>query len=259
MTITPELFGLSREEAARRVGVDAIAEEAHRFGVSEDYQLDAPGARPGLSPTQAWKRARFDEAWAQGETLITGIGQGFVLCSPLELAVMTARVANGGKPVRPYIVEGRPHPISDAEEAAEPLADPAHIAIVKDAMMSVTDEPGGTAYWALETRGIDIPGVGMAGKSGTSQVRRITPEERARGVIRNEDLPWRRRDHGLFIAFAPYDRPRYAIALIVEHGGGGSSAAARPARDILREILLRDPERFAQAEAAAGAGERPPG
>jgi penicillin-binding protein 2 len=228
-------------EAARRAGVDAIAAEARRFGFEEDFALDAPGALSGHVPTEAWKRAYLDEPWATGETLITGIGQGFVLATPLELAVMTARVANGGRAVRPYIVEGRPHPVETPPE--EPLADPAHIARVQDAMMSVTDEAGGTAYWALNARGIDIPGVRMAGKTGTSQVRRITPEERARGVISNDDLPWRRRDHGLFVAFAPYEAPKYAIALVVEHGGGGSSAAAAPARDILREILLRDPSR----------------
>jgi penicillin-binding protein 2 len=238
-------------EVARRVGVDRLAEEAHRFGLGEDFTLDAPGARPGIVPTEAWKRARYDEPWNGGETLIAGIGQGYVLASPLELAVATARIANGGIPIRPYIVEGREHLLEEPPEA--PIADPEHIALVKDAMMAVTDEPGGTAYWPLDAKGIDIAGVRMAGKTGTSQVRRITPEERLQGVIRNEDLPWRRRDHGLFIAFAPYDAPRYAIALIVEHGGGGSSAAARPARDILREILLRDPTRLADAgEGARG-------
>ncbi len=239
-------------EVAKRLGVDRIAEEARLFGIEEDFALDAPGARPGHVPTVAWKRARFDEPWAGGETLITGIGQGFVLASPMELAVMTARVANGGMPVRPYVVAERPHLLVDgAPPPLAPLAAPEHIALVKDAMMAVTDEAGGTAYWALETKGIDIPDMRMAGKTGSSQVRRITPEERARGVISNEDLPWRRRDHGLFIAFAPYDAPRYAIALIVEHGGGGSTAAAKPARDILREILLRDPTRVAAAEGGA--------
>jgi penicillin-binding protein 2 len=236
-------------EVARRVGVDRMAAEARLFGFGEDFALDAPGARPGHVPTEAWKRSRYNESWTTGETFNTGIGQGYVLASPLELAVATARIANGGIPVRPYIVEGRPHPVTD-ESLPTPLADPEHIAFLKDAMMAVTDEPGGTAYGpsALQGKGIDIPGVRMAGKTGTSQVRRITPEERARGVVSNADLPWRRRDHGLFIAFAPYDAPRYAIALIVEHGGGGSSAAARPARDILRQILLRDPTRLAAAE-----------
>jgi penicillin-binding protein 2 len=236
-------------EVARRVGVDLLSEEARRFGFEEDFALDAPGARPGTMPTEAWKRARFDEPWNGGETLITGIGQGFVLASPLELAVATARIANGGIPIRPYIVEGRPHPLPETSAAS--VADPEHLAIVQEAMMAVTDEAGGTAYWALDAKGIDIEGVRMAGKTGTSQVRRITPEERARGVVRNEDLPWRRRDHGLFIAYAPYDAPRYAIALIVEHGGGGSSAAAKPARDILREVLLRDPTRLAASDTGA--------
>lgn len=236
-------------EVGRRLGPDRIAEEARLFGFEEDFELDAPGQRPGLVPTEAWKRARFDEPWAGGESLIVAIGQGYVLASPLELAVMTARLANGGKPIRPYIVQGRPKP---TPETVEPIADPAHIALLNDAMMGVTDEAGGTAYWALETKGIDIPGMRMAGKSGTSQVRRITAEERARGVISNEDLPWRRRDHGLFIAFAPYDAPRYAVAVIVEHGGGGSSAAAKPCRDILREILLRDPTRLAQNAGGQG-------
>jgi penicillin-binding protein 2 len=236
-------------EAARRVGIALLSAEARLFGVEEDFALDAPGARTGLVPTEAWKRARFDEPWNGGETLIAGIGQGYVLTSPLELAVATARIANGGRAVRPYIVEGR-SPEQPAVDAA-PLADPAHIALVREAMMAVTDEVGGTAYSALEYKGIGIEGVRMGGKTGTSQVRRITAEERARGVIRNEDLPWRRRDHGLFIAFAPYDAPRYAIALVVEHGGGGSTAAARPARDILREILLRDPSRLASAETGA--------
>jgi penicillin-binding protein 2 len=238
-------------EVSRRVGIDRISAEARLFGVEEDFALDAPGARPGLAPTEAWKRSRYDEGWAGGDTLVAGIGQGYVLTSPLELAVLTARIANGGRAIRPYVVAGRP-----AEQPAvdgPPLADPEHVALVKDAMMAVTDEVGGTAYSALQYKGIDIEGVRMAGKTGSSQVRRITPEERARGVIGNDDLPWRRRDHGLFIAFAPYDAPRYAIALIVEHGGGGSVAAARPARDILREILLRDPTRLADAgEGAQG-------
>jgi penicillin-binding protein 2 len=241
-------------EVARRVGIDAIAAEARLFGFEEDFALDAPGSRPGTVPTEAWKRARFDEPWNGGETLIAGIGQGYVLASPLELAVMTARLANGGRPVRPYIVSGRPNGQAEAPPAlpTEPLADPAHLEIVRAGMLGVAEEAGGTAYWALETKGIDIPGVRMAGKSGSSQVRRITMEERARGVIRNEDLPWRRRDHGLFVAFAPYDAPRYAVAVIVEHGGGGSTAAARPCRDILREILLRDPTRLAQNAGGQG-------
>ncbi len=239
-------------EVARRVGIDLISAEARLFGVTEDFALDAPGARPGLAPTEAWKRSRYDEGWAGGDTVVAGIGQGYVLCSPLELAVMTARIANGGRAIRPYIIANRP--VEQPPADTPPIADPAHLALITDAMMAVTDEVGGTAYSALQYKGIDIEGVRMAGKTGSSQVRRITPEERAAGVISNADLPWRRRDHGLFIAFAPYDAPRYAIALIVEHGGGGSTAAAPPARDILREIVLRDPSRLASSEDAGAAG-----
>lgn len=229
-------------EAAKRLGVDRIAEEARRFGLSEDFALDAPGALEGLIPTEAWKRARYDEAWAQGETLITGIGQGFVLTSPLELAVMTARIASG-RFVRPYIVEGRPpEPLYGPDDV---LAAPEHLAICREAMMGVVEESVGTAYWSLGQKGIDLPGVRMAGKTGTSQVFRITEEERRRGVRRQEELPWRRRDHGIFIAFAPYDAPRYAIAVVIEHGAHGSTAAAPPARDILRQLILRDPARVA--------------
>ncbi len=239
-------------EMARRVGVDALADEAHRFGLGERYPFEAPGVREGLVPTEAWKRARYDEPWAEGETFNTGIGQGFLLTSPLQLAVMTARIANGGRPVMPRIVlEDEPfQPVAMPEDG--PVADAEHIALIRDAMHGVCHEWGGTAFNALGQVGVDIPGIEMGGKTGTSQVRRITAEERARGVIRNQDLPWRRRDHGLFVCFAPYDQPRYAVCVVVEHGGGGSTAAARPARDILREILRRDPDlRAAQAEAEA--------
>lgn len=238
-------------EIARRLGVDAIAEEARRFGLGERYTLETPGARSGVVPTEAWKRARFDEPWAQGETLITGIGQGFLLASPMQLAVMTARIANGGKPVTPKVMLGDApfEPVAMPEEG--PIADPEHLAMMVDAMTAVCHEWGGTAFYRLDQHGLGMDGVLMAGKTGTSQVRRITEEERASGVIRNEDLPWNRRDHGLFVAFAPVERPRYAIALIVEHGGSGSAAAAPPARDILREMLLRDPN-FAAERARSG-------
>ncbi len=151
---------------------------------------------------------------------------------------MTARLANGGRPVEPHIVVP-PGGIKPPPATSAPIADPAFIALMQDAMHSVTDEAGGTAYWALGARGLDYEGLGMAGKTGTSQVRRITPEERAAGVIANEDLPWRRRDHALFVGYAPYDAPEYAVAVIIEHGGSGSRAAAPPARDILREMVRR--------------------
>lgn len=236
-------------DLARRVGIQAIADEARRFGLGQRYDIHLPGGLAGIVPDPAWKRANREEAWAEGETLNTGIGQGFINASPLQLAVMMARLTNGGRPVVPVMLR--------SEVPAEPymagLADPDHLTWMMDAMMSVTDEAGGTAYWSLGAKGIDIDGMKMMGKTGTSQVRYISREERAAGVIRNEDLPWRRRDHALFVAAAPFENPRYAIALVVEHGGSGSRAAAPPARDILREMVRRDPSRVAMA-AAQGQG-----
>lgn len=191
-----------------------------------------------------------------GDRLNEAIGQGYVLASPLQLAVMTARIANGGRKVEPVILKDDV-PSDDDLAALERVGDPLHIQLMQDAMFSVTEEAGGTAFYALRRNdrggidfgrtGLDVAETQMAGKTGTSQVRRITAEERAQGVVKNEDLPWRRRDHGLFVGYAPFDNPRYAIAVIVEHGGGGSTAAARPARDILKRILECDGSLDAEA------------
>ncbi len=239
-------------EVAKRVGVDRLAEEALRFGLGSAFGLAAPGGKNGLVPTEAWKRARFDEAWAQGETLIAGIGQGFLLASPLQMAVLTARIATG-RAISPRVMFNE-QPTPRAEDLgleSQMLAAPEHLAIVRDGMMAVAEEAGGTAYYALGMKGIDLPGVKMAGKTGTSQVFRITEEERADGVRKAGELPWRLRDHGLFIGFAPFDKPKYAVCVVVEHGGGGSTAAAAPARDILREIVRRTPGLVADAGAPA--------
>ena len=232
-------------EMARRIGIDAIAEEARAFGLGEHYPLVSPGGRRGTVPDRAWKLAELGEHWAGGETLIAGIGQGFLTTSPLQLALMTARLANGGKPVRPVLAYNED--LQPYVHDGPPLADPAHISFVLDSMMAVTEEPGGTAYWALGTKGLDLDGFKMGGKTGTAQVRRISAEERAAGVIKNEELPWRFRDHALFVCFAPVEAPRYALAVVVEHGGSGSSAAAPPARDILREMVRTAPQSRIQA------------
>ena len=242
-------------EISRRVGIDRIAEMAKRFGLGQDLELDIPGSRPGLIPTKAWKRAIIGQPWVQGETLVSAIGQGFVLATPLQLATMTARLANGGKAVTPFIARdvmdhdslaGRP-------EAAPPDigVNPGHLDLVVKAMGRVTNTRRGTAYRAR----IMVPGMAMAGKTGTSQVRRISRAERAAGILRNDQLPWKRRDHALFVGFAPVEAPRYAVAVVVEHGGGGSSVAAPIARDIMIETLKRDPA--GQAPGADVAGTRP--
>ncbi len=225
-------------ETSRRVGIDAIAAMARKLGLGALTGLDLPGERAGLIPTKAWKRQNFDEAWQVGETLVSAIGQGFVSTTPLQLAVMTARLVNGGKAVTPRLLRGHRGDAVIVEPAFEALGIPErHLAIVREGMDRVVNDPRGTAHRAR----IDEPGWAMGGKTGTSQVRRITMAERARGVTRNEDLPWHRRDHALFVGYAPVDEPRYACAVIVDHGGGGSKAAAPIARDLLSEAQRLSP------------------
>jgi penicillin-binding protein 2 len=244
-------------ETALKLGVDRIAAVAGKFGLGDRIGIDLPSEAPGLIPTRAWKRKQFRDKWHPGETVITGIGQGYVLATPMQLAVMTARLASG-KAVEPRLFrglyeEGKGVDTGDyVPRFAELGFNAAKLGLVRDGMNAVTNEPGGTAHW---TRIVEEE-YRMAGKTGTSQVRRITLAERARGVIRNEDLPWERRDHALFVAYAPVDKPRYACVVIVEHGGSGSRAAAPVAKDILREAQLRNsaaPTRVAAAAAAGGA------
>jgi penicillin-binding protein 2 len=219
-------------DVARRVGVDGISEAARRLGLGERLELPLTALRDGLMPTREWKRRNRDEAWQVGDTLNAGIGQGFTLATPLQLATMTARLASG-RAVEPRLIRavgGRPEPAPEAPSLEFPARD---LALVREAMADVVNGKRGTARRSR----FHHPEIRMAGKTGTSQVRRITMAERARGVTRNEDLPWNRRDHALFVAYAPVEAPRYACAVVVEHGGGGSKAAAPIARDVLMRAV----------------------
>jgi penicillin-binding protein 2 len=220
-------------DVARRVGPDRIAEMAQKFGMGKPSGIDLPGERAGLVPTRDWKQATLGEAWAAGETLVIGIGQGYVLATPLQLAILTARLANGKIAVQPRLA--RPNDQGEREVNAPPAARlgvrQASLDIVREGMKAVVNRQRGTAYGSR----IHIPGQAMAGKTGTSQVRRISMRERNTRVIKNEDKAWEERDHALFIGYAPMDKPRFAIAVVVEHGGNGSKAAAPVARDILIE------------------------
>jgi penicillin-binding protein 2 len=218
-------------DLARRAGIDRIAEVARVFGLGKPVGIDLPRERGGLMPDRNWRLANFGEPWQPGETLVAGIGQGFTLTTPLQLAVMTARIANGKYAVRPRLV--RPEEPEGWPELGIPDD---QMRIVQDGMNRVTNEVGGTAYGAR----IQEPGMAMAGKTGTAQVRRITLAERLKGVKKNEDLPWEQRDHALFVGFAPVGAPRYAVAVVVEHGGGGSKVAAPIARDALIEAQRRN-------------------
>jgi len=218
-------------DIAERVGIDKITAMAQRLGLGLRHDLPLSGIAEGLTPTKSWKERRRGAAWVVGDTLNAGIGQGFVLASPLQLAVMTARLASDRAVVPRLVksVDGVETPVSAPPLGLQPEA----LALVRQAMFAVSNERRGTAYGSR----IDAEALRMAGKTGTSQVRNITTEERRQGVFRNEDLPWNRRDHALFVAFAPHDAPRYAVTVVVEHGGGGSTAAAPIARDVLLYAL----------------------
>jgi penicillin-binding protein 2 len=230
-------------DISRKVGIDNIAAMANAFGLGDRVGIDLSGEKGGVIPTRDWKLANIGEAWQGGETLVASIGQGFVLTTPLQLATMTARIA-GGRQVIPRLTrgvraDGEPIEGDGLVPPQFPLLDvsPEHLQVVREGMDAVSNHPRGTAYRAR----IAEEGLELAGKTGTSQVRRITMAERAAGVTKNEDLPWRRRDHALFVSFAPVHKPRYCCAVVVEHGGGGSAVAAPIARDILLETQRRDP------------------
>ncbi len=215
-------------DVAQRVGIDRISEVANQLGLGQRHDLPMSGIAEGLTPTRAWKEVRRGEPWQQGDTLNATIGQGFTLASPLQLAVMTARLATG-RAVVPRLVKSVGGVDVPLEEAPPLDFNPEWFRLIDKALYDTVNGRSGTAWRSR----IVAEGMGMAGKTGTSQVRNITAAERARGVISNEQLPWERRDHALFVCFAPFDRPKYACSVVVEHGGGGSAAAAPVARDIM--------------------------
>ena len=221
-------------DLALKVGIDAMSAMAEKLGIGVRFDLPMSAVARGRAPTREWKREAFGQEWRVGDTVNASIGQGYVLASPLQLAVMTARLAVG-RMVEPRLVrsiDGVEQPIAPADTLG---FNENHMRAIRRAMFEATNNRRGTAYGSR----IIMDGYRMAGKTGTSQVRNITAAERARGVIRNEDLPWERRDHALFVNYAPYDNPRVAVALVVEHGGGGSAAAAPIARDITLQALFR--------------------
>jgi len=228
-------------EIARRTGIDSIAVMARRLGLGQVLGVDLPGEKAGLIPTRAWKQASIGEPWHLGETLIAGIGQGSILATPLQLAVMTARIVNGGFAVTPHVtrdIVDRKGTIPRPRGGFEALAlSSRHLALVRLGTDGVVNSHMGTARHAR----IAEPGFEMGGKTGTVQVRRITKDEREQGVRKNKDLPWKDRDHALFVGYAPVHAPRYAVAVVVEHGGGGSTKAAPIARDLLLATQQRSP------------------
>lgn len=206
---------------AQKLGADRIAEMMHVFGLGHTLGIEVPGEKSGIAPTPAWKRQRYNQPWHPGDTISVGIGQGYVISTPLQLATMTARLVTG-KAILPRLYANR--------ERVEPEAlkvDTKNLDVVREGMVAVVNAPNGTAY-ARRLIGTEMT---MAGKTGTSQVRKIT--------VRGQDqsrIPWEHRHHGLFVAYGPYEKPKYAAAVIIEHGGGGSAAAAPVAKDVFLKI-----------------------
>ena len=219
-------------ETALKTGIERISAMAKRLGIGEKHDIAMSSVATGVAPTKEWKKQTKGADWVIGDSVNAAIGQGFVLASPLQLAVMSARIATG-RSVTPRLIRSVDG-VEQPSGAGEPLGiNENHLRAIRKAMFEVSNHQRGTAFSSR----ITAEGFRMAGKTGTSQVRRITAAERRAGVTRNEDLPWERRDHALYVDFAPFDNPRVAVAVVVEHGGGGSTAAAPIARDITLQAL----------------------
>lgn len=225
-------------EIGRRVGIDRLQATAKRLGLGAGTDIDMPHERSGLVPSRMWKLTAKGSSWQQGETLISAIGQGYLLATPLQLACMIARVANGGYEVRPHLKESQNAALSlsGSSPAASLGFKRQHIELVQEALDAVVNSNLGTAHAAAATD----PKLTMAGKTGTAQVRRISAAERAEGVLSNEALTWKERDHALFVGYAPLVNPRFAASVVVEHGGSGAHVAAPIVRDILVECQKRN-------------------
>ena len=216
-------------EISLKTGIRKIKDMAHRLGLGDVTGIDLPGEKKGIIPSYDWKLANKGSVWTPGETVVSSIGQGYVLATPLQLAVMTARLANGKMAVSPRLIK-----LQSDVLAFPPLnISPTALAIIREGMFKVTNGGLGTARKYNLEKSIG----GMAGKTGTVQVKRITKAQREKGIVKNIDRPWVERDHALFVAYAPIKNPLYAISVIVEHGGSGSSTAAPIARDILRKTI----------------------
>lgn len=207
----------------RAAGIEAMAEIGRKLGIGEPTGINLKGEKKGIMPSPAWKKGAGRGAWNPGETINTAIGQGDVLLTPLQGAVMTARLVNGGKKVVPSLLS-----LKESPQFESLGFDPEHLKMVAEGMDTVVNSPRGTAY---ASRIMD-PVHAMGGKTGTAQVRRIT----IRGQDQNA-IPWHMRHHAWFVAYAPVVNPTYAMCVLVEHGGGGSSAAAPVARDVMMRAL----------------------
>ena len=220
-------------ELAQRVGIEKIAEVARVLGLGKSFNIEMSAVTSGIVPDKLWKQNARSREWVVGDTVNSSIGQGYVLSSPLQLAVMMARIATGNE-ILPKLIKS----INGFENDAVPgelSLNKNNLKLIRKALFEVTNDKRGTAY---HSRVLDNKSK-IIGKSGTSQVRNISTVERTLGVLENKDLPWDQRDHALFVNYAPYDDPKIAVSVVVEHGGSGSTVAAPIARDITLQAIYK--------------------
>ena len=222
-------------EIARKLGVDKLSETAKKFGLGKKvfdnlFEIE----KDGLIPNTQWKKNALGKGWLLGETIITGIGQGYIQTTPIQLCLMTAQIANGGYKIYPKIVIDGKDKIKPSDYYTPLYKNSKNIRIIQDAMFSSTNEVMGTSYRSR----IDNPKYQFAGKTGTAQVKKITERERELD-LKTSEIPYEQRDHALYIAYGPYVNPRYALSIVVEHGGNGSTTAAPMAKKLFKLIIDR--------------------
>jgi penicillin-binding protein 2 len=222
-------------ELGMKTGIDRISAMSNKFGLGIRHDLPMSAVAKGLTPTREWKERAHGRSWLIGDTVNASIGQGYVLSSPLQQAIMTARLATG-RNVTPRLIksiDGVEQPGGGGEGMG---MNENNLRRMRRAMAAVSNERRGTGYGAR----IIEDAYRLAGKSGTAQVRSISMAERRTGILKGKELPWEQRDHALFVSYAPLENPQIAISVVVEHGGGGSKAAAPIARDVTLQALLGD-------------------
>ncbi len=219
-------------EVSQKIGAEKILEMAHKLGFGEVTGIDLENEKSGFVPSFEWKKKRFNDAWRMGDTLNLSIGQGFLTATPLQIVRAVAAIANGGYLVQPHVIEKKNYP------QGLPLFNPKNLSVVRQGMFDVVNKEGATAYGSR----FNINGMKMAGKTATTQVRRISAEERKKGLKDQKLIPWEHRDHALFAGFAPTNNPKYAVVVVVEHGIGGARSAAPIASKLLKKALELDIE-----------------
>lgn len=222
-------------EIARELGEEKILEMAKKLGFGSAIGIGIKGERTGLLPSGEWKKKRFKDEWRLGDTINLSIGQGFLNATPMQLVHLVALISNGGIKIKPHLIK------KDVEDAAPEKLNisPYSLRLVRNGMNNVVNNKEGTAFRSR----FNLNGQKMAGKTASIQVRRISKKERETGVIKQEKLPWKYRDHAMFVAYAPVEKPRFAIIVAVEHGGGGSTSAAPIASKIMQEVLRLYPDK----------------